>query len=142
MADFDTMLDFFSPETDYVDTYCSVCGAPLSVRKRGTKRPLCEDCKREAQRDLNHKKYMKRHDPTLCYRYGDPTVDLVGAIIRQAKNDLEWQRKLSSDMQALDIAECDAREFIEDGGIELWLRALGLGVQPSLAKKLCIREEK
>jgi transposase-like protein len=140
MTDFDIMLDFFSPETDYVDTYCSVCGAPLSVRKRGTKRPLCEDCKRAIQRERDHEKYLAKSK--LYYRFGDPIVDLVGAIIRQAENDAAWQRRFRSDGQELDLEECDAKDFILDGGVELWLRAIGLGVQPSLLKKLNTLEEK
>jgi len=142
MTDLDIMLDFFSPETDYVDTYCSVCGVPLSVRKRGTKRPLCKDCKREIQRERDHEKYVKKQDHKLYFRFGDPVIDLVGAIIRQAENDAAWQRKFHADGQELDLEECDANDFILDGGVELWLRAIGLGVQPSLLKKLNRLEEK
>lgn len=136
MTDFQTMLDFFSPETDYVYTFCAECGVPLSVHKQGVKRPLCEDCKREAQRERDHTKYVKKHDPTLYHRFGDPTVDLVSAVLRQAEHDAAWQRHYNPDGQELDIAECEARDFILDGGAELWLRALGIGLQPSLAKKL------
>lgn len=138
MTDFEVMLDFFSPETDYVYTFCAECGAPLSVHKQGVKRPLCEDCKRESKAETERKKYAKR--AVMPNRFGDPTVDLVSAVLRQAEHDAAWQRRYNPDGQELDLAECGAREFILDGGAELWLRALGIGLQPSLAKKLYVWE--
>ena len=129
---FETMLDFFSPETDYVYTFCAECGTPLSVNNHATKRPLCEDCKREAKQETERKKYLKK--AVIPNRYGDPTVDLVYAVIQQALDDRDWQRKTNPDGHELSLVDCGAREFIEDGGVELWLAALGIGLQPSLVK--------
>lgn len=117
MTDFQTMLDFFSPETDYVYTFCAECGVPLSVHKQGVKRPLCEDCKREAQRERDHTKYVKKHDPTLYHRFGDPTVDLVSAVLRQAEHDA-------------------AQFLVAHDGAELWLKCVGIGVTNQMRRKL------
>lgn len=134
MTDFETMLNFFSPDTDYVYTSCAECGTPVSVNVHGTKRPLCEDCKREAKQETERKKYARR--AVMPNRYGDPTVDLVYAVIQQALDDRDWQRKTNPDGHELSLVDCGAREFIEDGGVELWLRAIGIGLQPSLARML------
>ena len=134
MTDFQTMLNFFSPETDYVYTFCAECGTPLSVNNHATKRPLCEDCKREAKQETERKKYLKK--AVIPNRYGDPTVDLVYAVIQQALDDRDWQRKHHYDGEILNMADCGAQEFIEDGGIELWLGALGVGVKPSMIEQI------
>ena len=134
MTDFETMLNFFSPDTDYVYTSCAECGTPVSVNVHGTKRPLCEDCKREAKQETERKKYARR--AVMPNRYGDPTVDLVYAVIQQALDDRDWQRKTNPDGHELSLVDCGAREFIEDGGVELWLRMLGVGVQPSAIKRI------
>ena len=134
MTDFQTMLNFFSPDTDYVYTSCAECGTPVSVNVRGTKRPLCEDCKREAKQISSRKKYAK--NAGMPNRYGDPVVDLVYAIIQTALDDRDWQRKTNPDGHELSLVDCGAQEFIEDGGIELWLGALGVGVQPSMIKAI------
>ena len=135
MTDFATMLAFFSPETDYVYTFCADCGTPLSVNNHATKRPLCEDCKREALQESSRKKYVKR-GAGMPRRYGDPTVDLVYAVIQQALDDRDWQRKSNPDGHELSLVDCGAREFIEDGGVELWLAALGIGVRPSMSRQI------
>ena len=132
MTDFSTMLNFFSPDTDYVYTFCADCGTPLSVNNHATKRPLCEDCRREAKLETSRRKNAR--NAVMPYRYGDPTVDLVFAVINKALEDRDWQRKLNPDGHELSLVDCGAREFIEDGGVELWLKALGIGLQPSLAK--------
>ena len=134
MTDFAVMLDFFSPETDYVHTFCAECGTPLSVNNHATKRPLCEDCKREAKQISSRKKYAKK--ATMPNRYGDPTVDLVYAVIQTALDDRDWQRKANPDGHELSLVDCGAREFIEDGGVELWLRSLGLGVTQEMRSAL------
>lgn len=135
MTDFSTMLNFFSPDTDYVYTFCADCGTPLSVNNHATKRPLCEDCKREALQESSRKKYVKR-GAGMPRRYGDPTVDLVFAVIQQALDDRDWQRKSNPDGHELSLVDCGAREFIEDGGVELWLGALGIGVRPSMSRQI------
>ncbi len=134
MTDFQTMLNFFSPDTDYVYTSCAECGTPVSVNVHGTKRPLCEDCKREAKQETERKKYLKK--AVIPNRYGDPTVDLVYAVIQQALDDRDWQRKTNPDGHELSLVDCGAQEFIDDGGIELWLGALGVGVKPSMIKAI------
>ena len=134
MTDFAVMLDLFSPDVDYVHTFCAECGTPLSVNNHATKRPLCEDCKREARVENDRRKYAKK--AIIPNRYGDPTVDLVYAVIQQALDDRDWQRKSNPDGHELSLVDCGAREFIEDGGIELWLGALGVGVQPSMIEQI------
>jgi hypothetical protein len=134
MTDLSVMLDFFSPETDYVYTFCADCGTPLSVNNHATKRPLCEECRREAKRETEHKKYLRK--TTFYARFGDPTVDLVYAVINHALEDRDWQRKFNPDGQPLDLVECGAREFIEDGGVELWLGVLGLNIRPSMSRAI------
>lgn len=134
MTDFATMLAFFSEDTDYVYTFCADCGTPLSVNNHATKRPLCEDCKREAKKATEHKKYAKQ--TAMPRRYGDPTVDLVYTVIQQALDDRDWQRKSNPDGHELSLVDCGAREFIEDGGVELWLAALGIGVRPSMSRQI------
>ena len=135
MTDFSTMLNFFSPDVDYVHTFCAECGTPLSVNNHATKRPLCEDCKREALQESSRKKYVKR-GAGMPRRYGDPTVDLVYAVIQQALDDRDWQRKSNPDGHELSLVDCGAQEFIEDGGVELWLAALGIGVRPSMREQI------
>ena len=125
MTELSTMLDFFSPDVDYVYTYCAECGTPLSVNRQATKRPLCPDCKREVAIERDRRRNADR----TPYRYGDPVVDLVGAIIRQAEHDAAWHTQRCPDGSALDISECDVREFIADNGVELLLKALGIGVR-------------
>ncbi len=135
MTDFAVMLNFFAPDVDYVYTSCAECGTPLSVHKQGTKRPLCDDCRREAKAVTSRKKYERLQ--VMPNRYGDPTVDLVAAIIRHAQEDAAWQRKFEriyDQGTEYHLSECDAGEFLRDGGAELYLRALGIGLQPSLAK--------
>ena len=131
---FETMLDFFSPDVDYVHTYCAECGTPLSVNNHATKRPLCEDCKREAKQETERKKYARR--AVIPNRYGDPTVDLVFAIIEKALDDRDRKRRFNPDGHELSLVDCGAREFIEDGGVELWLAALGLGVTQEMRSAL------
>ena len=131
---FETMLDFFSPDVDYVHTFCAECGTPLSVNNHATKRPLCDDCSREARQETARKKYTKR--AVMPNRYGDPTVDLVYAVINQALDDRDWKRRFNPDGHELSLVDCGAREFIEDGGIELWLGALGIGVRPSMSRQI------
>ena len=80
----------------------------------------------------DRRKYAKK--TVIPNRYGDPIVDLVYAVIQNALDDRDWQRKTNPDGHELSLVDCGAREFIEDGGVELWLAALGIGLQPSLVK--------
>ncbi len=134
MTDLSVMLNFFSPDTDYVYTWCAECGTPLSVNNHATKRPLCEECKEESKKITRRKKYEKI--AVMPNRFGDPCVDLVWAVINNALADREWQRKHNPDGHELSLVECGAQDFIDDGGVELWLAALGIGIRNSMREKI------
>jgi hypothetical protein len=134
MTDFETMLNFFSPETDYVYTFCAECGTPLSVNNHATKRLLYHGVYQVNGRIAVAVRYHRFLEVLLALRF---LLCLPLAILTQrALDDRDWQRKTNPDGHELSLVDCGAREFIEDGGVELWLRMLGVGVQPSAIKRI------
>ena len=138
MTDYSTMLQWFTPEPDVLILHCDECGAELVSPDGRQRTMLCPECK--AQRRRESAMRCNRNKGKVRYDFEDPEVSLVYAVLERAIEDAEWQRRYNPDGQELDIAECEARDFIEDGGAELWLRALGIGLQPSLAKRLYVWE--
>lgn len=135
MTTFSTMLDWFAPEAEEKTLDCFECGVPVPVGKRVT-HVLCPDCRRDSIRAVC--KRVNRNSGFVKYEFDDPHVNLVYAILQQAERDAAWSKRHESDNSTLDIVECGAREFIEDGGVELWLEALGLSIRPSM--RAVIRE--
>ena len=128
---FEKMLDWFTPD-DTVYNYCDECGVPIESPDGRRRKTLCADC-RPIRQNQNSMK-SNRNNGKVMYHFDDPIVDLVYAVIKQALDDRDWQRKTNPDGHELSLVDCGAREFIEDGGVELWLAALGIGLKPSLVK--------
>jgi len=79
----------------------------------------CPEC-----RDLFEKE-RKRPDKVIEH---DPYVDLVKAVIEQARLDINHNKRFEEGLEP--------REFIQNGGVQLWLRSIGIGVRPSMTKQI------
>lgn len=132
MTDLSVMLEWYAPET--VTLHCDECGREMQSVDGRHRKVLCQDCK--AERIRRRMNARNRDRGITRYTFDDPCVDLVFAVIRQALEDRDWQRKFNPDGHVLSLVECGAQEFIEDGGVELWLAALGLNVRPSMSRRI------
>ncbi len=105
---------------NYLDLTCQDCGQPFQGCKGNYhKMKRCPEC-----RDLFEKE-RKRPDKLIEH---DPYVDLVQAVIDQTRRDMKFKKKLDEGL--------DPREFVQSGGIQLWLRSVGIGVRPSMNKQI------
>lgn len=111
MADFAIKLQWFEAETDDVEKFCEVCGDPFRVcKKQGGHKSKCDPCQQEYQVEQAKIRYARKT------KFFDPVCDLVFAVITQAQTDKDY-------------------EFLQDGA-PLWLRSLGLNLQPSMIERL------
>jgi predicted amidophosphoribosyltransferase len=107
-------------QDNYLELVCQDCGKPFEGCKGNYhKMKRCPEC-----RDLFEKE-RKRPDKIIEH---DPYVDLVLAVIDQTRRDLKFKKKLDEGL--------DPREFIQNGGVQLWLRSIGIGVRPSMTKQI------
>ena len=110
-ASFDIKYAWFVAESDMVEKFCEVCGDPFSVDKRqGGHKSKCDRCQLEYQQEQAKFRYACKT------KFFDPECDLVFAVIQQAQRDND-------------------KEFLEDGA-HLWIRILGLNLQPSMIDQL------
>lgn len=108
---FATKYAWFVKESDMVEKFCTVCGDPFSVcKKQGGHKSKCDRCQLEYQQEQAKIRYACKT------KFFDPVCDLVFAVIEQARRD-------------------EDTEFLQDGA-PLWLRSLGLNLQPSMIEKL------
>ena len=105
---------------NYLDLTCEDCGQPFQGGKGNYhKMKRCPEC-----RDI-YEKSRKRPDKVIEH---DPYVDLVRAVIDQTRRDIKFKKKLDEGL--------DPREFVQNGGIQLWLRSIGIGIRPSMDKQI------
>ena len=132
MTDLVVMPKWFAPDT--VTLYCDECGKQMQSVDGRTRKVVCADCKRTR---VNERSFIRsRNSGFVKYSFDDPAVDLAYAVIHRALEDREWQRKNYQDDEPLNLNDCGAAEFIEDGGVELWLAALGLNIRPSMSRTI------
>lgn len=82
---FETMLDFFTPDADTVTKNCVECGAEFTVAiRQRTSKVRCNDCQKA--RDYQNFKTC-RHKRDQSVTLGSPWMDLLLAVIRQAQKD-------------------------------------------------------
>ena len=131
------MMNFFAPETDSYSFICNGCGSLVEITAGSTrnKRKLCDECRTVSvnQRASN---YHFTHDINENTKtVGDPSLDLVLAVIRQAKTDRwkGWHPK--QDKEELSLQECDPVEFLAEGA-ELWLRCAGINIDLDIERNL------
>lgn len=118
MTNLSVMMNWYAPESDLVEKQCSVCGDVFVVnKKQASHKSRCNTCQAEYD-------YRRRH-PSSKTTPEDPVVSLAEAVIKHAIAEAK------SDNSDTDLS---AKAFIDDGGVELWLRALGLGVTPSMRR--------
>lgn len=132
MTDLSVMLKWYAPET--VTLFCDECGREVPSVDGRNRKILCHECSKA--RRLDRANVKNRATGKVRYTFDDPAVDLVYAVINQAQIDRAWQRRHYPDGEALNLNECGAQEFIEDGGAELWLAALGIGIRPSMRRAI------
>lgn len=128
MTDLDVMLKWYAPDT--VTLYCDECGREMVSVDGRQRKVLCDECKEIRKKEVSNR--CNRNRGYVQYKFDDPSLDLVYAVINQAIIDKSWERRHNDDGEALNLCECGAQDFIDDGGAELWLAALGIGVRPSM----------
>ena len=113
LANFDTMLRFFSPEHELTDYPCEECGCLIKVDMDNKNRKrLCDSCRQERVDRVQRRKNENAKE----YHSDEPTFNLALAVIRQARWDAQ-----KGDYQA--------REYLEaEDGAELLLRCVGVKV--------------
>ena len=113
LANFDTMLRFFSPEHELTDYPCEECGCLIKVDMdyKNHKR-LCETCRQERVDRVQRRK----NDKAKVFYSDEPTLNFVLAVIKQACWDAQK-------------GDYHAREYLEaEDGAELLLRCAGVKV--------------
>ena len=133
-TDFEVMLNWYVPDTDIETRYCIECGIEVISKTKNAPVKYCPDCYKEHVRQTSNENARKAG--RVKYVFDDPIIDLVYAVLKTALDDRDWQRTFKPDKHDLNLVDCGAQEFIEDGGVELWLRALGINVRPSMSKRL------
>lgn len=122
-CDFSIKYAWFVAESDMVEKFCEVCGDPFSVcKKQGGHKSKCDPCQLAYQQEQAKFRYACKT------KFFDPVCDLVFAVIEQARRDAQ-----SNNSEWLE--GCDPHDFFQDGA-PLWLRSLGLNLQPSMIEKL------
>jgi phage FluMu protein Com len=105
---------------NYLDLVCQDCSKAFQGCKGNYhKMKRCPECQEIFE------KTRERFDKIIEH---DPYVDLVQAVIEQTRRDMKFKKKLDEGL--------DPREFIQSGGIQLWLRSVGIGVRPSMNKQI------
>ncbi len=121
MTAFSVMLNWYAPEVETREAYCTRCGTPVTADRHAT-RVLCEPCRREyeiANSRNQHAKHAVGYAST-----GDPEVDLVMSLILHAARDAKARDR-------------DAAQFlVAHDGAELWLRSVGIGVTNQMRRTL------
>ena len=106
---------------NYLELVCKECGKPFEGCKGNYhKMKRCPEC-----RDLFEKK-RKRTDKIV--EALPPEYKLALAVIEQTRRDMKFKKKLDEGL--------DPREFVQNGGVQLWLRSIGIGVRPSMNKQI------
>ena len=138
MTDLSVMLKWYAPETDAVILHCDECGCEMVSSDGRQRKILCSDCK--VIRNNERAYITKRERGAVRFDFDDPEVSLVYAIINRAMEDKahEWHAPPMSLFEDTDmlLTECNPADFIADGGVELWLAALGIGIRPSMSKAI------
>lgn len=134
MTDLDVMLRWYAPDNVDVVLYCDECGKPQTSVDGRQRKVLCDECKEVRKKEVSNR--CNRSRGYVQYKFDDPVIDLVYAVINQAQIDRAWQRKHNGDGEALNLCDCGAEAFIQDSGVELWLAALGIGVRPSMSRQI------
>ena len=134
MTDLDVMLRWYAPETDAVILHCDECGCEMVSSDGRQRKILCDGCKQERKNYTANTRNRERG--LVRFHFDEPAIDLAYAVIQQALEDRDWQRKHNPDNHELSLVDCAAQGFIADGGVELWLAALGIGIRPSMSKAI------
>ena len=113
-----TMMDWFAAESDLIERECEDCGRVIYVRKNQLKiHRWCREC-------YNIHKLDKVVEQTESLCTGDPSVDIVAAVIQQAAEDAK-------------NGDAEARSFLRaDDGAALYLRAVGVDITPDISRRL------
>ena len=111
MANFDTMLKFFTPDSDVVTIACEDCGKVFDVlQKQKGRIHKCDDCQKESRRRKGKATYVALDMRSV----GEPSLDLALAVIRQAKYEAHR-------------GSYEAKEYLEaEDGAQLLLRVAGI----------------
>lgn len=119
MTSFAIMMNNLEPD-NYLELTCKDCGQPFQgCNGNYHKMERCIPCREKFE------KGRKRPDKIVEH---DPYVDLVQAVIDQARRDMRTKKRFEDGLEP--------REFIQNGGVQLWLRSIGIGVRPSMNKQI------
>jgi DNA-directed RNA polymerase subunit RPC12/RpoP len=121
MTDLSVMMNWFAPDVETREAYCSRCGTHVTADRHATK-VLCEPCRREYD-IMNNRNQHAKHAGGYAST-GDPEVDLVMSLILHAARDAK-------------DGDRDASQFlVAHDGAELWLRSIGIGVTNQMRRTL------
>jgi len=109
-----TTLSIMMNNLNYEKTTTKTCKCGQEFESTGAEK-MCEACRK---RFYEHR---PRQDKIIEH---DPYVDLVRAIIEQAKKDAHTKTHWDEGLEP--------REFIQNGGVQLYLRSIGIGIRPSM----------
>jgi len=109
MTNLSVMMNWYAPIDDIVEKECVDCGLMFEVKKNvvGVAK-RCPTCAQIQVYEYHHKMQQVERDPE---------IELVKAVIQSALKEKD-------------------REFIQNNGIQLWLRAVGIGITPSMNKRI------
>ena len=139
MTNLDVMIRWFAPETDAVILHCDECGCEMISSDGRNCKVLCKKCKQE--RHSERANIRNRELGVIRFTFEDPATDLAYAVITRALEDKtrKWtvpNKNYCNEPSEFALDDCNPADFIADGGVELWLAALGIGIRPSMSKAI------
>ena len=127
------MMRWFETETENYSFICE-CGKLVELPRVKNKRKKCDECLYESSLQRANNYHYNNDINENTKTVGDPSLDLVLAVIRQAKIDRNrgWN---PNDKEELNLKDCDPVEFLENGA-RLWLECAGISVDYDTERNL------
>jgi hypothetical protein len=114
MTDFAVKMKWFEESTIQEKTCIDCWFTFIAPRNNQGRKIRCDACQIEHENESRKGRWENRTSPE---------TELVKAFIQKTIHDCR-------------CGDRGAQNYVDDGGIELWLRALGLDIRPSMSKQI------